>query len=294
MRKKAKAEKWKKISFPEGFNSIANYEISNYGRVRNMQSDGSSHVKKPIFQNGQVVYKFTFPEKHNDGQRLILHQKASHLVAKHFFKRTYFKGCYVVWEDYNRLNNHESNLKILNESEGRHHIALGRYHYKNVVQKLIEPPDDDSLLEEDENRFKRVEYDDDYFKPIDYLPNYEISRHGVIRRKVPPFQGKVIKPRLHPSGFLFCDLKYKNKRYTVYPHKEVARHWNINVKPTERTIVSHIDGDLTNNSSDNLEWTTAKESANITKSHNKINYKKIWEKRRNLYGKTGRAKKDNS
>lgn len=291
MKKRLQPEKWKKIKFPEGFNTNVNYQISNYGRIRNILEDGSFNIKKPILQNGQVIFKFTFAEKHNDGQRLILHQKASHLVARHFLSREYFKGCYVVWKDYNRLNNSVDNLLVMNESDGRSHIALGRYHHKDVPQVMIEPPDEDDLRkeQEDEMRFKKVEYDDDYFKALDYLPNYEINRHGVIRRAVEPFKGKVIKPRLHPSGFLFCDLKFKNKRYTVYPHKEVARHWNINVMPEIRTVVSHIDGDLTNNSSDNLEWTTPQESAQITKNHQKINYKKIWEKRRALYGSTGRS-----
>jgi len=290
MSKKPGSEKWKKIKFPKNFKTNANYQVSNYGRVRNILEDGSYHIKKPIFQNGQVIYKFTFPEKLNDGQRLILHQKASHLVARHFFPRKYFKGCYVVWKDYNRLNNHENNLLILDESEGRSHIAIGRYQHKDVEQKLVFP-DESATRQDDDAKFKKVERDDNYFKRLENIPNYEINRNGVIRRAVPPFKGKVIKPRKHPSGFLFCDLKYKNKRYTVYPHKEVAKRWNINVMPDERTIVSHLDGDLTNNSSDNLEWTTPKESAHITKTHNKINYSKIWETRRKKYGPTGFNKK---
>jgi hypothetical protein len=95
---------------------------------------------------------------------------------------------------------------------------------------------------------------------------------------------------MHPSGFLFCDLKYNNKRFTVYPHKEVAKHWNINVMPGVRTIVSHLDGDLTNNSADNLEWTTPEESARLTKLHEKIDYDRIWKVRRKRYGKNGMRK----
>ena len=285
-------EAWKKIVFPKGFNTKANYQVSNYGRVRNVLTDGSLHIKKPIFQNGQVIYKFTFPEKLNDGQRLILHQKAAHLVARHFLHKEYGKGCYVVWKDYNRLNNYYKNLLVLNESEGRSHIAKGRYRHADVKQKLVLPPAE-KVEEIEEEKFKRVESDSDYFKKIKTIPNYEINRCGVIRRAEPPFKGKVIKPRMHPSGFLFCDLKYKNKRYTVYPHKEVAIHWNINVMPEERTIVSHIDGDLTNNCSDNLEWTTPKESAEITKSHNKIDYGQVWKTRRKKYGKSGFSAKSN-
>ncbi len=272
---------------------MANYQVSNYGRVRNVLTDGSLHIKKPIFQNGQIIYKFTFPEKLNDGQRLILHQKAAHLVARHFHKKEYFKGCYVVWKDYNRLNNFYKNLLVLNENEGRSHIAKGRYRHADAEQKWVLPPAKKEPEAAEEEKFKRVESDSDYFKRIKTIPNYEINRCGVIRRAEPPFKGKVIKPRMHPSGFLFCDLKYKNKRYTVYPHKEVAIHWNINVMPDKRTIVSHIDGDLTNNCSDNLEWTTPKESAEITKNHNKIDYDQVWKTRRKKYGKSGFSAKSN-
>ncbi|GEM_PF-2560336 len=290
MSKNLGTENWKRIKFPKGFKTKANYQISNYGRVRNILEDGSFHIKKPIFQNGQIIYKFTFPEKLNNDQRLILHQKAAHLVAKHYHIGLYKKGCYVVWKDYNRLNNYFKNLLVLSESDGRSHIAKGRYRHQDVVQKLILPKNKNHENHDEDGKFKRVERDDDYYKLIRTIPNYEINRSGIIRRAVPPFKGKVIKPRMHPSGFLFCDLKYKNKRYTVYPHKEVAKQWNINVMPESRTIVSHIDGDLTNNHADNLEWTTPKESAEFTKANNKIDYKKIWETRRKKYGETGFSK----
>ncbi len=286
MKNGSQPEKWKKIKFPRGFNTKANYQISDYGRVRNVLEDGSMHIKKPIFQNGQVVYKFTFPEKLNDHRRLILHQKANHLVAKHFLPKGYHKGCYVVWKDYNRLNNYYKNLLVCDESKGRSHIALGRYRFSDAEQRLI-LPEKSAERQEDDGRYKKVERDDAYYKKLAHIPNYEINRNGTIRRAVAPFKGKIIKPRTHPSGFLFCDLKYKNKRYTVYPHKEVAKLWNINVMPESRTIVSHLDGDLTNNCSDNLEWTTPQESAELTKIHNKINYEKIWKKRRKLYGPSG-------
>ena len=53
MSKNLEKEIWKKIVFPNGFKTKANYQISNYGRVRNILEDGSLHIKKPIFQNGQ-------------------------------------------------------------------------------------------------------------------------------------------------------------------------------------------------------------------------------------------------
>ncbi len=285
-------EKWKKLKFPEGFNTKVNYSVSNYGRVRNRLPDGSEHIKKPLLIEGQLVYKFSFPAKLNKGRSLILHQKANQLVARHFYQKEYFKGCYVLWRDYNKLNNYYKNLIILDVSEGHRWVANARNHHKDVEQKLILPPETEERKRKtaDDSRYKKVEMDDNYFKRIPHLPNYEINRFGTIRRAVPPFKGRIIKPRLHPTGYLFCDLKNKDKRYTVYPHKEVAKLWNININPEERRIVSHLDGDLTNNSSDNLEWTTPEESARLTQMHKKIDYKKVWETRRKRYGKSGSGK----
>lgn len=284
-------EKWKKLKFPKGFSTKINYKISNYGRVKNVLPDGSQHIKKPLLIERQLIYKFSFPAKLNNGERLILHQKVNQLVARHFLPKKYFKGCYVVWKDYNRLNNYVKNLVILGDSEGHSWVALARHRHKDAEQKFIVPPSQNNRETKKDSRYKKVEMDDNYYKQIPHLPNYEINRHGIIRRTKQPFKGRIIKPRMHPTGYLFCDLKNNEKRYTVYLHKEVARLWNINVNPEERRIVSHLDGNLTNNSSDNLVWTTPEESARLTQKHNKIDYKKIWETRRKLYGKSGSGKR---
>jgi len=283
-------EKWKKLKFPKGFNTNINYQISNYGRVRSVLPDESRHVKKPLLIERQLIYKFSFSTKLNNGKRLILHQKANQLVARHFFLKKYIKGCYVVWKDYNRLNNYYKNLIILGASEGHSWVAIARHRHKDAEQKFIVPPSPGPQVTNEDSRYKKVEMDDNYFKQIPHLPNYEINRNGIIRRTIPPFKGRIIKPRLHPTGYLFCDLKNNEKRYTVYLHKEVARLWNININPEERRIVSHLDGDLTNNNSDNLTWTTPEESARLTQKHKKIDYKKIWETRRKRYGKSGFGK----
>lgn len=293
MKSRFGVEKWKKLKFPEGFNTKVNYHISNYGRVRNRLADGSEHIKKPLLIEGQLVYKFSFPAKLNNDRPLILHQKVNQLVARHFYPKEYFKGCYVLWKDYNKLNNYYKNLIILDASEGHRWVAYARNRHKDAEQSLIFPPTElvSKKNTKNDTRYKKVELDDNYFKRIPHLPNYEINRFGVIRRAVPPFKRRIIKPRLHPTGYLFCDLKNKVKRYTVYPHKEVAKLWNININPEERRIVSHIDGDLTNNNSNNLEWTTPEESARLTQLHKKIDYQKVWATRRKRYGKSGSGKR---
>ena len=276
-------ERWKKIRFPKKFNTKQNYQISNYGRVKNLLKDGAFQIKKPLLYKGIAIYKFTFPAKENEGVRLQLHRKAHQLVAE-YFSSDYETGCYVVWNDYNRLNNCITNLNCLQESEARSHIAKGRG--KNYPQFEVFP-DKETITPSDNNAsILKVEQDDDFFKIMDQYPDYEINRSGIIRRSRDPFKGRIMKQRLHPSNYYFLDLidKYK-KRRTVYPHKEVAIHWNINIMPEEYTTVLHLDGDTLNNHSDNLEWVTgttnlkgkssSKTNGNINvNGHNKKNISK--------------------
>lgn len=274
-------EIWKNIQFPKTFKTSQKYQISNYGRVRNLRADGSFHIKKGIVYERQLVYRFNFPEKLNDGVRLQLHQKANHLVAASFCKG-YQKGCYVVWQDYNRLNNFYKNLLILNGSEGRSFVKNKLA--KEAEQFMIFPPSEEENPKEKSESHKVVA-DDDYFKTMDKYPLYEINRHGVIRRRVAPFKGRIMKQRKHPDNFYFLDLLDANKkRKTVYPHKEVARNWNINVTPEKRTLVVHLDGDTLNNSSDNLEWMDHSEALKHGFKIKKRDNRKSWKTRKDRYG----------
>ncbi len=282
-------EKWKKIKFKSGFNSNQNYQISNFGRVRNILSCGAIQVKKPILYQNQLIYRFTFPEKLNDGVRLKLHQKASHLVAKHFCKN-YFKGCYVVWEDYNKLNNYYKNLLCLEESPGRSHAAKGRY--KNIEQVLVLPKEKEDTPERVDG-IQKIEIDDAYYKRMPAYPNYEINRYGEIRRFKSPFKGRIMKQRLHPDKFYFLDLIDKDKkRRTVYPHKEVAKAWNINIDAEHKTVVVHKDGNTLNNHSDNLEWMTPSEAIKLQFKHKKKDNYKVWETRKKRYGNGFKSKEN--
>ena len=283
------AEKWKSIKFPPRFNTTEDYQISNYGRVRNYKGNGAYRIKKPILYNGQLLYKFNFPASQNDGIKLQLHQMAKNLVASHFCK-DYYKGCYVLWKDYNRLNNYHSNLLCLDPSKGRSHAAYGKG--KKTPQVPVIPPETENL-KKDKSSPHKVEVEYDFFKPIPGFKNYEINRNGVIRRATPPFKGRIMKQRMHPDKFYFLDLlDNSKKRRTVYTHKAVAQTWNINVLPDKRTIVIHKDGDTLNNFSDNLEWVDHSEALKHQFAMNQRDNRKSWKTRKKKYGKSGKKLKE--
>ncbi|MGK7395691.1 MAG: NUMOD4 domain-containing protein [Candidatus Cyclobacteriaceae bacterium M3_2C_046] len=151
---------------------------------------------------------------------------------------------------------------------------------------------------EKEKKIYRVERMDEIFKPIEGFPKYQVSNLGRIRSFTQnKKQGKIMKQRIHPEqGYFMLDLiDDEGKRRTVYPHKEVAKAFCINVLPEERTVVVHLDGNLKNNNSTNLDWCTYSESIRNQIDNGNRDTSKTWETRRKLMvnGKTKNGKARN-
>ena len=137
------------------------------------------------------------------------------------------------------------------------------------------------------------------WKTIIGFSDYEISTEGKIKsrervklfkngRKM-HFDAKFKKQRKHPgNGFLMTDLiNDLGKRKTVYPHKLVAQTFINNEKPRKNKVVIHLDGDLENNSVENLQWTSYSESIKIGFTNGKRDNSELWVKRRLKYGPKG-------
>lgn len=279
----SKKEVWKKIIFPKRYRTNQGYEISSYGRVRNVREDGSIHLKKPVIRDGHLYYHFRFPSKLNQGERPQFNLLASHLVAKHF-RNDYFKGCYVAWKDFNKLNNHYENLMCLPPDEARKRTKENK---KNVKQKLVLPPDMSP---------PPVPKGKGTFKQMKEFPNYEINETGVVRRRVPPFPGRILSQRIHPDNLYIMDLIDRDgNRRTVYPHKEVAKLWVKNPNPAEKTIVIHKSEDSLNNHYKNLIWVSPAEALKHQFATGVRDNRKSWVTRKKLYvngfKSSGRKKK---
>lgn len=90
----------------------------------------------------------------------------------------------------------------------------------------------------------------------DFENKYMISNYGKVFSKS---SNRVIKIYKSKNGYYSVSLsikKGKQKRFLI--HRLVAKHFINN--PQNKPQVNHIDGDKSNNHTDNLEWVTAKEN----------------------------------
>ncbi len=140
------------------------------------------------------------------------------------------------------------------------------------------------------------------WRVIPGFSDYEVSNLGNIRSKernksyksgrTMSLKAKKKKLRKHPAnGFMMTDLiDDKGKRKTVYPHKAVALAFIPNSMPRKRKVVIHKDGDLTNNTVENLKWASFSESIRLGFETGKRDNSKLWEIRRAKYGPKGGLK----
>ncbi len=137
------------------------------------------------------------------------------------------------------------------------------------------------------------------WKVVPGFSNYEVSNKGSIRSiertptmrngRVVHLEGRPKTIRIHPkNGFLLTDLvDDKGKRRTVYPHKVVAMAYIQNPQPRKNKVVVHLDGNLNNNSVENLSWTSFSASIKKGFESGKRDNSQLWLKRRLKYGPKG-------
>lgn len=90
---------------------------------------------------------------------------------------------------------------------------------------------------------------------------YQVSNLGRVKR-IADYSNQnshwkaetILKPRLHNNGYLRVMLSINNKHYDRYIHRLVAIEFCKNHNPSKYKEVNHIDGNKTNNVSENLEW----------------------------------------
>ena len=94
------------------------------------------------------------------------------------------------------------------------------------------------------------------WRNINNYPNYEVSYHGLIRRKASQFRGaKMLRQCLNSqNGYRYVGLYRNGERITKSVHRVVACAWLNNQEATIDSVIDHIDHDKTNNHFSNLRW----------------------------------------
>ena len=95
------------------------------------------------------------------------------------------------------------------------------------------------------------------WRPIEKYPEYEVNRKGDIRRIS---DGKPVKTKPQKKiygGYVRAGLYVNGVSVPIQVHRAVATAFIPN--PENKRHVHHIDGDVTNNTVENLVWVTPKE-----------------------------------
>ena len=260
-------EEWKVVGM------ATNYEISNYGQVKNKNT---KRILKPTLINGYLAVGL---RANNKTSMSFIHR----LVATHFLvcpNETYV----VNHKDGIKTNNHVENLEWVSLSENGKHayrlnlhkpnrIGVSQYTLSNVLIKEY-----DSLLDAEwetgvfNGSISKVCRGDrgkktaggyiwkytNYIptthpvpegKAVTGYPNYIITRDGMIYNSQ---RNKYLVSVKNAGGYMFVSLSGEEIRKSFSVHRLVALLFIEN--PNNYLEVNHIDFDKANNKVDNLEW----------------------------------------
>lgn len=119
-------EQWKPLTFDVGIADNRQFEISNYGRIKQIV-DNEAILMKEAYINGYRSLRLRKPQYRKWTSRYV-HK----LVAEHFLEKG--EGIYVIHLDYDKTNNRVENLKWATKKEKENH-QFSNPEYKNKPRK---------------------------------------------------------------------------------------------------------------------------------------------------------------
>ncbi len=100
-----------------------------------------------------------------------------------------------------------------------------------------------------------MEANREYFRAVSVFTNYEVSSVGRVRNRN---TGRILKLRTRKDGYIDVCLSKNGTTKRLLVHRLVALAFIEN--PLEKPDVDHIDRNKSNNSIDNLRWSTTSEN----------------------------------
>jgi hypothetical protein len=260
-------EEWKVIE------KATNYEVSNYGRVKNAKTD---RILKPTLNGGYWAIG------------LRINNKTTTAFA-HRLVATYFMVCpdetYVVnHKDGIKTNNHVENLEWVSQSENCKHayrlnlntptiIGVSQYtpdgvfikEYKSLVDAEKETGVFNGHISNACRCVRNRKIAGGYiWKYTSYIPTTQPVPQGKTMTRYPNYiitndgrvynsqRNKYLVPAESHGGYMYVGLSDGVERKSFSLHRLVALNFINN--PNNYLEVNHIDFDKTNNNVDNLEW----------------------------------------
>lgn len=112
------------------------------------------------------------------------------------------------------------------------------------------------------------------WRKLDWLPDYEVSEDGQVRRATGGLPGAsiglILSPGVRPTGYrAICVRAGSAPRKNFYIHRLVCEAWH-GKPPFPRAQVGHIDGNPANNHHSNLRWVTAAENGLDRIKHGRV------------------------
>lgn len=205
-----------------------NYEIYDDGRCFNKKTQ--KFLKGSIKNTGYKMVLLTIDGKKKD---YSLHR----LVAENFLPNPENKP-YVNHIDGNKTNNCIENLEWITPRDNIKHV---------VDTGLLPKRGKSSKFEQNLNNEKWVQY---------LNTQYSVSNLGRIRNDKTQnvLQGSKV------SGYWRVCLRINNCNKTLLVHQLVYFSFHPDVKEKKNYVINHIDGNVDNNSLDNLEYIKASEN----------------------------------
>jgi HNH endonuclease/NUMOD4 motif len=120
-------EKWIRIEF-EGLEFPPHYEVSNFGRLKSFQTN----PEKGVIIRGSVIQGYRSLNIRATGGKTI-NRYVHKLVAELFVNRPSDEAKYVIHKDFDKQNNHYSNLKWATLEE----MTVHNYDNPGVINRKI-------------------------------------------------------------------------------------------------------------------------------------------------------------
>ena len=216
-------ETWKPIDLKRGHQAVQKYAISNHGRMSSYTDDLKKAKILRVNNNGGFMQVNVRTDKKS--KAVLIHRA----VAEAFLKKPSPKHTFVLHLDYNKKNNHVSNLKWATQKEQIEHIKKSPYVIMAKKHRMVVGYHSKSLDAKKVERLKQMIWDPERKKTLAQIAKqFGVSEMNIYRIKSGEFwyHIHVDGEPMHP--------KYKDYLKNTEYHKKLRNKQEKEQKQEQR------------------------------------------------------------